>query len=359
MFSNSIAKKAKKALKNVQLPGGSLLCDYPGLSDIVETKNLIALSIEVPSGMEKQFEQVRQMAQQQIEEVAKGKKVMVSLTAENKTKPTGAAGAAGQAQQANQKQPVKGIKHIIAIGSGKGGVGKSTLAVNLALALAKKGKKIGLLDADIYGPSIPKLLKLEGKPAIRNNGIFEPFETYGIKIMSIGAMLEDNQAVIWRGPMASSALKQLLRESNWGEIDILLIDLPPGTGDIQISLVQQVELEGAIIISTPQDLALIDAKRALDMFNKTNVPILGIVENMSYFLAPDSGKRYDIFGHGGARQAAKDLGLDFLGEVPLFMPIQQASEIGEPVIVSDPKSDEAKPFFAIGDKLVKKLSAKS
>ncbi len=347
MLKNSIKKQVLAALKSVKLPNGASLDEYPGLSEIIITKSAIAFSIEVPKGMESAFEPVQEKAHRAIEKIIKDKKIMVSLTSESAPKPN--VPNAPQAQ--NQKQPVKGIKKIIAVASGKGGVGKSTLSVNLALALSKSGKKVGLLDADIYGPSIPKLLNFEGRPAVRKDGIFTPFDAHGLKVMSIGAMVEKDQAVIWRGPMASSALRQLLRESDWGELDILIIDLPPGTGDIQISLVQQVELDGAIIISTPQDLALIDAKRALDMFNKVNVPILGIVENMSYFIAPDTGKRYDIFGHGGAKQAAKEFDVPFLGEVPLHVQIREASDIGEPIIVSKADSNEAKPFFEIANNL--------
>ena len=350
MFENSNAKKIKKALSKIELAGGKSLADYPGLSEIIETKGAIAFSIEVPKGFEVEFEKIREQAQEIATKIAKNKKIMVSLTSEKTTK------APSQNQAPNQKQVIKGVKKIIAIASGKGGVGKSTLAVNLALALAQSGKKIGLLDADIYGPSIPKLLNFEGEPAIRKEGIFTPFKAHSLKIMSIGAMLEKHQAVIWRGPMVSSALRQLLLESDWGELDILILDLPPGTGDIQISLVQQIKLDGAIIISTPEDLALNDARRALDMFKKTNVPILGIVENMSYFIAPDTGTRYDIFGHGGAQQAAKEIGVPFLGEVPLIMKIREGSDIGEPITISSPNSAEAKPFFSIAKNLISELN---
>ncbi|RYE82230.1 MAG: ATP-binding protein, partial [Hyphomicrobiales bacterium] len=250
------------------------------------------------------------------------------------------------------REAVTGIRHVIAVGSGKGGVGKSTVAVNLALSFAAEGLRTGLLDADLYGPSIPKLLGLEGQPAVREDGIFAPHEAYGLKAMSIGSMLTADQAVVWRGPMATSALRQLLRESDWGELDVLVVDLPPGTGDIQISLVQQVPLTGAVIVSTPQDMALIDAKKAIDMLRRTNVPLLGLVENMSYFVAPDTGKRYDIFGHGGAKAAAARLGLPFLGEVPLHMAIRETSDAGRPVVATDPHGAEAQAFSAIATRLL-------
>jgi len=247
---------------------------------------------------------------------------------------------------------VPGVKHIIAVGSGKGGVGKSTTAVNLALALQVEGLRVGILDADLYGPSIPKLLHLEGKPAVREDGIFSPHDAFGLKAMSIGSMLNPGQAVVWRGPMATSALRQLLRETDWGQLDILVVDLPPGTGDIHISLFQQAEVDGVVIVSTPQDLALIDARKAIDMLRRLNVPLLGLVENMSYFIAPDTGNRYDIFGSGGAEQAATELAMPFLGAVPLVMSIREASDRGAPPVMAEPEGPEARAFRAIAREIL-------
>jgi ATP-binding protein involved in chromosome partitioning len=238
------------------------------------------------------------------------------------------------------------------VGSGKGGVGKSTVATNLALAFAAEGLKTGILDADLYGPSIPKLLGIEGKPAIREDGIFTPHSAYGLSAMSIGSMLTPGQAVVWRGPMATSALRQLLRETDWGGLDLLVVDLPPGTGDIQISLFQQAELAGAVIVSTPQDLALIDAQKAVDMIKRLSIPLLGLVENMSYFVAPDTGKRYDIFGHGGAADAAAGMGMPFLGEVPLDMAIRETSDAGKPVVAMNPGGPQAAAFRAIAREIL-------
>ena len=285
-------------------------------------------------------------AQAAAEKVVEGRKVLVSLTSDRNQAATGQAKAQGRPGPP-PREAVPGVRHIVAVGSGKGGVGKSTVAVNLALSFAAEGLRTGLLDADLYGPSIPKLLGIEGKPAVREDGIFSPHDAYGLKAMSIGSMLTADQAVVWRGPMATSALRQLLRESDWGGLDVLVVDLPPGTGDIQISLVQQVPLAGAVIVSTPQDLALIDAKKAIDMLRRTNIPLLGLVENMSYFVAPDTGTRYDIFGHGGAQAAASRLGLPFLGEVPLHMTIRETSDAGRPVVASDPAGAEAQAFRAI------------
>lgn len=353
MADNPIAVAIRNALKSVEIPGGNNLADYPGLSEIIVTPSAVALAISVEPGMEGAFGPVRAAATEAAEAVSEGRKVMVSLTADRAPSGAGQGGAAPKQRPAGpQKTPVKGIRNIIAVASGKGGVGKSTCAVNMALALKAKGLKVGILDADLYGPSLPKLLGLEGKPAIRDEEIFEAHEAFGIKAISIGSMLEENQAVVWRGPMASSALRQLLRETHWGELDVLIIDLPPGTGDIQISLCQQVELAGAIIVSTPQDLALIDAKKAMDMFRRLEIPLLGLVENMSYFVTPDTGARYDIFGHGGAKNAAMELGVPFLGEIPLHMSIREKSDAGTPVVVSDPDGEEAQTFKSIADALI-------
>ncbi len=347
MSDDSIAAAVRQALKNVPVPDGGTLADYAGLSDIIVTPSALAFAIAVEPGMEGAFGPVQAAATKATESCAQGRKVLVSLTGDKgpgSAPAGGPAGAGGAQRSAVQPMPVKGIRHIIAVASGKGGVGKSTCSVNIALALQAQGLKVGILDADLYGPSVPHLLGIDGKPAFRDEKMFIPFEAHGLKAMSIGPMLEADQAVVWRGPMASSALRQLLRETDWGELDVLIIDLPPGTGDIQISLCQQVKLAGTIIISTPQDLALIDAKKAMDMFLRLKIPVFGIVENMSCFIAPDTGKRYDIFGHGGARETAERMGLPFLGEIPLHMSIRSQSDAGVPVRVSDPEGAEAAAF---------------
>ena len=351
MANEHISAAVRSALASVEIPGGGDLATYGGLSEIIVTQGAVALAISVAPGMEAAFGPARAAAQAAAEKVAEGRKVMVSITSDRAQAATGQAKAQGRPGPA-PREAVPGIRHIIAVGSGKGGVGKSTVAANLALAFAAEGLRTGLLDADLYGPSVPRLLGLEGKPAVREDGIFSPHEAYGIKAMSIGSMLTANQAVVWRGPMATSALRQLLRESDWGNLDVLVVDLPPGTGDIQISLVQQVPLLGAVIVSTPQDLALIDAKKAMDMLLRTQVPILGIVENMSYFVAPDTGTRYDIFGHGGAKAAAGTFEIPFLGEIPLVMSIRETSDTGRPVVVGDPTGPEAQAFRAIASALL-------
>lgn len=346
MANELIANAVRTALASVEIPGGGELSGYGGLSEIIVTSGAVAFAISVAPGMEAAFGPARVAAQAAAEKVAEGRKVMVSLTSDRAQAATGQAKAQGRPGPP-PREAVPGVRHIIAVGSGKGGVGKSTVAVNLALGFAAEGLRTGILDADLYGPSVPKLLGLEGKPAVRDDGIFAPHEAYGLKAMSIGSMLTANQAVVWRGPMATSALRQLLRESDWGGLDVLVVDLPPGTGDIQISLVQQVPLLGAVIVSTPQDLALIDAKKAMDMLLRTDVPILGLIENMSYFVAPDTGNRYDIFGHGGARAAADTFDIPFLGEIPLVMSIRESSDAGKPVVATDPDGPEAQAFRAI------------
>lgn len=262
--------------------------------------------------------------------------------------PNPSAPVAAAATRANAGQGIPGVKHVIAVASGKGGVGKSTVAVNLALGLQAIGLKVGIIDADIYGPSQPRLLGIKGKPQIANGKVIKPMEGWGLKVMSMGFMVDEGTPVVWRGPMVVQALDQMLRQTDWagpaGDIDVLVIDMPPGTGDIQLSISQTVPLSGAVIVSTPQDLALIDARKGIGMFKRVEVPILGIVENMSYFLCPSCGVRSDIFGHGGARDEATKLGAPFLGEVPLHMDIRSTSDCGKPVTASAPESAHAEIF---------------
>jgi ATP-binding protein involved in chromosome partitioning len=252
---------------------------------------------------------------------------------------------------------VPGVKHIIAVASGKGGVGKSTTAVNLALGLAANGIATGLLDADIYGPSMPRMLGVKEKPESIDGKMLKPIERYGIRTMSIGYIVAEDTPMIWRGPMVSSALEQMLRDVQWGELDVLVVDMPPGTGDAQLTLAQRVALSGAVIVSTPQDIALIDARKGLAMFRKVAVPVLGIVENMSYFLCPKCGERSEIFGHGGAREEADKLGVPFLGEIPLHLDIRTTSDEGNPIVVSQPDSAHAQAYKNIAGRVWKQLSA--
>jgi ATP-binding protein involved in chromosome partitioning len=253
---------------------------------------------------------------------------------------------------------VPGVKHIIAIASGKGGVGKSTTAVNLALGLAAIGVATGLLDADIYGPSMPRMLAVTEKPESADGKQLKPIERYGLRTMSIGYIVNEETPMIWRGPMVSSALEQMLRDVQWAELDVLVVDMPPGTGDAQLTLAQRVALSGAVIVSTPQDIALVDARKGLNMFRKVAVPVLGIVENMSYFVCPKCGERSEIFGHGGAHEEADRLGVPFLGEIPLHLDIRTTSDSGHPIVVAQPDSPHARAYKNIAGRVWKQLTAK-
>jgi ATP-binding protein involved in chromosome partitioning len=252
-------------------------------------------------------------------------------------------------------QGVEGVKHIIAVASGKGGVGKSTVAVNLALSLSKLGLKVGLLDADIYGPSVPRLLDITQKPETAEGKRILPIEKHGLKTMSLGFIIREDEAAIWRGPMVQSALMQFLTQVNWAPLDVLVLDMPPGTGDAQLTITQRVALTGAVIVSTPQDIALIDARKAIAMFQKVKVPILGLVENMSMFVCPGCGEQHPIFGHGGAKDTATALGAPFLGEIPLVPKIRELSDSGTPVVVTEPDGPEAAAFHAVAAKVAAAL----
>ena len=247
-------------------------------------------------------------------------------------------------------QRISGIDRIIAVASGKGGVGKSTVASNLAVALARRGRKVGLLDADIYGPSQPKMMGVSKRPSSPDGKTIEPLIAHGVTMMSIGLMLKEDEAVVWRGPMLMGALQQLLGQVAWGKLDVLIIDLPPGTGDVQLTLCQRTQLTGAIVVSTPQDVALLDARKALDMFGKLKTPILGLVENMSTYICPNCGHEAHIFGHGGVAAEARKLDLPFLGELPLALDVRIAGDAGTPVAATD--SPLAAPYLALADRLI-------
>jgi ATP-binding protein involved in chromosome partitioning len=348
------------------------------VSDIFIADGKVFFSITVPAARAQEMEPLRAAAERVVKAIPGVAGAMVALTAEKKgggmeapvkprpqpSAPAPTRPAPPQARtappsppsQTSGKRGVPGIAAIIAVASGKGGVGKSTTAVNLALGLQANGLRVGVLDADIYGPSMPRLLNIKGRPQTTNGKILKPMENYGLKVMSMGFLVDEETPMIWRGPMVVSALAQMLREVEWGELDVLVVDMPPGTGDAQLTMAQQVPLAGAVIVSTPQDLALIDARKGLNMFKKVDVPLLGIVENMSYFIAPDTGKRYDIFGHGGARREAERLGVTFLGEVPLEMTIRETSDSGEPVVASQPDGPQAKVYRDIAQKTWERLN---
>jgi ATP-binding protein involved in chromosome partitioning len=349
------------ALARVTSPDGVALPATGKLSDVIVTDGKVFFSITVDAALVPNWEPVRKAAETVVRAVPGVVSAMVALTGERSTgarpqtagpapRPSAAprpgARPHGRAP-AGQQPAVPGVDAIIAVASGKGGVGKSTTAVNLALGLRDLGLKVGVLDADIYGPSVPKLLAIRGKPQTIGGTRLRPMEGYGLKVMSIGFLIEEETPMIWRGPMVMSALTQMLREVEWGALDVMVVDMPPGTGDAQLTMAQQVPLKGAVIVSTPQDLALIDARRGIGMFRRVNVPVLGIVENMSYFQCPECGTRADIFGHGGAQHEAQRQGVPFLGEVPLHMAIREKSDAGLPVVATEPDGAHAKIYREI------------
>ena len=335
------------------------------VSEIVINNGKVYFSISVEPGKAQELEPMRAAAEEVVKRIDGVKSVMVTLTADREP----GAGANGSGEPGLQtggscqtraggapgmpggKIDLPNIGAIIAVASGKGGVGKSTTAINLALAFAANGLKVGILDADIYGPSLPRLLGLTGQhPEQAADGErLKPMRAFGLEVMSIGFLVEEEMPMIWRGPMVMSALTQMLQFVTWGELDVLVVDMPPGTGDAQLTLSQAVPLAGAVIVSTPQDLALIDARKGLNMFKQVQVPVLGIVENMSYFLCPSCGERSDIFGHGGARAEAEKIGTNFLGEVPLEMKIRETSDAGKPIVATDPDSVHARAYRDIAN----------
>ncbi|WP_316859672.1 iron-sulfur cluster carrier protein ApbC [uncultured Cohaesibacter sp.] len=342
------------------------------LSEIIVNDGTITFSITIPAKQAAAYEELCKLLEEKIEALEGVEKAMIVLTAErepSQSQGEAARNAAPQAQRARQTPPksqgpakieISGVRNIIAVSSAKGGVGKSTTAVNLALALQANGQRVGILDADIYGPSIPRLLNINEQPTVvPNTRIMNPIEAYGLVAMSIGLLVEQDTPMVWRGPIAVSALTQMIRDVAWatkGELDTLVVDMPPGTGDIQLTMAQQVPLSGSVIVSTPQDLALIDARKGIEMFRKVNIPILGIVENMSYFSCPTCGTRHDIFGHGGARETARKINVPFLGEIPLHMDIRERSDLGQPIVISDPESDHAMIYRNIAEGMVKQMA---
>ncbi len=344
-----------EALRGIKAPGFDADLVGQGLvSEIVINKGKVYFAISVDPARASELEALRRAAEKAVAQVPGVESVAVTLTADRA--PAGGNGRgeaaqrgspftrAGAARDARHRPGgVPGVANIIAVASGKGGVGKSTVAVNLALALKERGLRVGILDADIYGPSMPRLLGLKGQPQQVADKL-APMEAYGVKAMSMGFLVDEETPMIWRGPMVMSALSQMLKDVAWGDLDVLVVDMPPGTGDAQLTMAQQVPLAGAVIVSTPQDLALIDARKGLNMFRKVNVPVLGIVENMSSFVCPHCGERSDIFGHGGARSEAARLGVPFLGEVPLLPAIRETSDLGRPVVATAPSSPAAEAF---------------
>jgi ATP-binding protein involved in chromosome partitioning len=361
-------QQVQDALAKVASPRGVALTNAGVLSVIAVNDGKVFFSINVDAAEARAWESVRAAAEAAVRAVPGVSVAMVALTAERKPGSAPQPPPHRHAQQGvpnvsahrpaqgtvspmSRQAEIPGVSAVIAVASGKGGVGKSTTALNLALGLRDLGLRVGLLDADIYGPSVPRLTGIRQKPQLDDNRKMIPITSFGLSIMSIGFLVEEDTAMIWRGPMVMSAITQMLRDVAWGALDVLVVDMPPGTGDAQLTLAQNVPLKGAIIISTPQDLSLIDARRGLAMFKKVNVPVLGIIENMSYFQCPHCGTKSDIFGHGGARHEAERLGVPFLGEIPLHISIRTASDEGRPVVDSEPKGPHAAIYREIGAKV--------
>ncbi|AMC12995.1 Mrp/NBP35 family ATP-binding protein [Liberibacter crescens] len=346
---NDIKKeKILQVLETLYIPESQKnIVDMNLVSEIFIVQKKVYFSITVPMHLAKNLEPLRLKAQELVIALPEVKDAIVTLTSDQKINK----------KTVYNPKPLPGVCSVIAVASGKGGVGKSTTAVNLALALQNLDLKVAILDADIYGPSLPRLLNIQGKPEILEGEILKPMENYNIKVMSIGFLVDEEAALIWRGPMVQSALIKMLKKVNWGQLDILIVDMPPGTGDAQLTIVQQISLSGVVIVSTPQDLALIDARRAVTMFNKVQVPVLGIVENMSYFIADDTGLYYDIYGRGGASDEAKRLGVEFLGALPFDIDIRISSDIGMPIFLYKPEKDIVITYQQIASQIWEKISS--
>jgi ATP-binding protein involved in chromosome partitioning len=374
-------RKISDALRTIIAEGKSVnIVDDGQVSGIVIKDGHVGFTIEIDPADKDRADGLRTAAEKAVRALDGVLSATAMLTAHQSAGSGAAAGASGHSQGHShghsqghspghpvgdgqapadaqaQNTPHKPAKHLIAVASGKGGVGKSTTSINLALAIAATGQRVGILDADIYGPSLPRLIGKNVKPQTDGKKI-KPIEAWGLQTMSIGYLVAEDAPTIWRGPMVMSAIEQMLRDVAWDNLDVLVIDMPPGTGDAQLTLSQRAALSGAVIVSTPQDLALIDARKGLNMFRKVNVPVLGIVENMSHFICPDCGGRHEVFGHGGARAEAAAIGAPFLGEVPLEMEIRATSDEGNPIVISQPDGPHAQHYLAIAEKVLSGLGA--
>jgi ATP-binding protein involved in chromosome partitioning len=340
------------ALERLSLPDGGTLVSRDMVRAVSIDGGAVRFVIEAPSPeIAKLMEPLRRAAEASVQALPGVDTVSVALTAHAAAAPAQPAPSlkiGGHAKpQAGPMKPA-GVKRILAVGSGKGGVGKSTVSSNLAVALARQGRRVGLLDADIYGPSVPRMMGVSGRPASPDGKTIEPLQAHGVTIMSIGLMLEERKAVVWRGPMLMGALQQMLTQVNWGELDVLIVDLPPGTGDVQLTLCTKSELSGAIVVSTPQDVALLDARKALDMFGTLKTPVLGLIENMSFFACPDCGSEHHIFGHGGVAKEAQELGVPLIGSLPIDLDTRLGGDAGTPVALGEGPMAQAYARIAEG-----------
>ncbi len=349
-MSEPTAESLRAVLSAIPDPASGKDIVAAGLVESVEVKGgLVHVSLLTDRAHAEAMEPVRRHVEKLLAGQPGVKNAAVVLTAHK------AAAAAPPAPQ-EKAALLPEVRAIVAVASGKGGVGKSTVAVNLAVSLARQGLRVGLLDADIYGPSLPRMLGLARRPEVRRERMI-PLKAWGLLAMSIGFLVEEETPMIWRGPMVMGALEQMMGQVDWGPLDIMIVDMPPGTGDAQLTMAQRVALAGAVIVSTPQDIALIDARRGVRMFERTRVPVLGLVENMSFFCCPSCGHRAEIFGHGGARREADRQGIEFLGEIPLLLDIRTASDAGTPIVADAPDSQAAQAFAAIAQRLWVKAEA--
>ncbi|MBV0912377.1 Mrp/NBP35 family ATP-binding protein [Anianabacter salinae] len=336
------------ALETVKIPGSDeSLVSADVIRALTVEDGIVRFVIEVPPDIAPKMEPVRLAAIEAVEALAGAGKVSALLTAHSEKRPPDLKIGRHPTAQPQGPQKVPGVGAVVAVASGKGGVGKSTVAANLACALALDGLRVGLLDADLYGPSQPRMMGVSKRPASPDGKTIIPLTAHGVTMMSLGLMVAEDEPVIWRGPMLMGALQQMLGQVQWGELDILVIDLPPGTGDVQMTLAQKTVVAGAVIVSTPQDISLLDVRKAVNMFAKLKVPMIGMVENMSAYICPECGHEAHIFGHGGAKADAERMGLPFLGEVPLDLKVREAGDSGAPVVVAHPESREAEAFRAI------------
>ncbi len=342
-------EEIRAALARLELPDGGTLVSRDMIRALSVEAGAVRFVIEAPSPQIAQhMEPLRRAAEEVVRRLEGVSEVSVVLTAHGPAAKAPSLKVGGHPKPQAAPMKPSGVQRILAVGSGKGGVGKSTVSANLAVALARQGRRVGLLDADIYGPSQPRMMGVSGRPSSPDGTSIEPLKAHGVTLMSIGLMVEERKAVVWRGPMLMGALQQMLGQVNWGTLDVLIVDLPPGTGDVQLTLCTKAELTGAIVVSTPQDVALIDARKALDMFQTLKTPVLGLIENMSFFTCPDCGSTHHIFGHGGVAQEARDLGLPLLGSLPIDLETRLAGDSGRPVAAGEGAMAEAYARIARG-----------